>query len=59
MCPKGTCVSVKLDDGTEVWTMTTSEAWLVGSHPIVKLESTAEHRFSGGYSLLRVTPSDE
>jgi len=45
----GTAVRVLRDDGSVLKTKTRSEAWMVGSMPVVQVEGIA-----GGYSLFRV-----
>jgi len=47
----GTAVRVLLDDGTYRKTKTRSEAWVVGSMPVVQVEG-----IGGGFSLFRVAP---
>jgi len=48
----GTDVIVRLDDGTDRQTKTTSEAWVMGGHSaMIKVEG-----ISGGYDLDRVRP---
>lgn len=51
MCPIGTQVNLKKDDGSIIGTKTRSEARVLGGHSaVVMLEGV-----SGGYSIDRVT----
>jgi hypothetical protein len=49
--PVGTQVSVRLDSGTVLETVTTSEAWVMGGHSVVVLVKG----INGAYALERVS----